>query len=322
VLDNENSSLELSIVSPVYGAESSLRKLYETLSNIAQKLSDSYEIVLVEDCSPDNSWEVMKELATSDPHVKIYRLTRNFGQQIAIAACLTYAIGKRTVVIDCDLQDQAEKIVDMWHKMDEGADIVYTLRLNRKDSVLKRFSSWIFYTLMGFSKLGFLRPGIGTFSMISEEVKQSYLRVADEHSLYVAVLHWLGYNSEVVEQEHSGRDSGRSGYSFRKLVFHALNGLISQTNTLLYGSIAGGFLLVLAAFAGIIYLILQKITSDVAVDGWASLAVLNLAVGGTVLLALGILGLYLGRIFERVKNRPLFLARNAPEINNANSEIE
>jgi dolichol-phosphate mannosyltransferase len=306
---------ELSIVSPIFGAEHSLLRLHERLSAAAAQVTDRYELVLVEDCSPDGSWGRLRELAERDVRVKAIRLTRNFGQQNAIAAGLAHASGRRIVVIDCDLQDQPEKIPAMWAKADEGFDIVFTLRRERKDSIQKRVFSWMFYTLMGMTGKGFLRPGIGTFSLISRDVRDSYLRVADEHSLYVAVLHWLGYESTVIEQLHSERDSGKSGYSFRKLVHYAINGLVTQSNTLLHMSIMLGFGLVLLSFGGIVYLIVRKLTNSVEVTGWASLAVLNLAVGGAIMLSLGVLGLYIGRIFEQVRGRPLFLVReriNAP----------
>ena len=316
-MDGNTTGIELSIVSPIYGAQDSVENLYARVSAAAQQITESYEIVWVEDCSPDGSWENIQRIAKRDARVKAIKLSRNFGQQNAIAAGLHYAQGKRIAVIDCDLQDKPELIPVMWEAADSGADIVYTLRKNRKDGVLKRITSWIFYTLMGATSKGFLRPGIGTFSLITRQVRDAYLDVVDEHSLYVAVLHWLGFSSTVVEQEHAERDSGESGYSFSKLVYFAVNSLISQSNTFLYLSISGGFFLVLLAFIGIVYLIVQRLTGQISVSGYASIAILNLAVGGTIMLSLGILGIYIGRIFEQVKGRPLYLVQQEINVSDA-----
>jgi dolichol-phosphate mannosyltransferase len=312
-----DTEVELSVVSPVYQAEECLGELYRRLTSVLGGLTDAYEIVLVEDCGPDRSWESIRKLAAQDAKVRGLRLSRNFGQHPAIAAGLAASRGQRVVVLDCDLQDPPEVIPQLVAKAKEGFDVVYVRRDKRTDSWFKQSMSRLFFFIMNGLFTVFSEPGLGTFSLLSRQVVSEYLRAADEHSHYLWVLRWLGFRTAVIEVAHAPRFAGASAYSFWKLVSHALDGIVSQSTRLLHISTGIGLLFGIVALVQIVYLIYRKIFWAIGVEGWASLMVVIWLVGGTILFSLGVMGLYLGRMFERTRNRPLFIIHECTDAESA-----
>lgn len=302
-----DTDVELSVVSPVYRAEECLGELYRRLTTVLRGLTDAYEIILIEDGGPDRSWACIRELAAQDPKVRGLHLSRNFGQHPAIAAGLAASRGKRIIVLDCDLQDPPEVIPLLIAKADEGFDVVYVRRDKRTDSWFKQSMSRLFFFIMNGLFTVFAEPGLGTFSLLSRQVVSEYLRAADVHSHYLWVLRWLGFRTAVIEVAHAPRFAGTSAYSFWKLVSQALDGIVSQSTRLLHISTGIGLLFGVVAGVQIVYLIYRKIFWAIGVEGWASLMVVLWFVGGTILFSLGVIGLYLGRLFERTRNRPLFI---------------
>lgn len=301
--------IHLSVVSPVYRAEACIDELYRRLTAVLCDLADTYEIVLVDDGSPDRSWERIKHLAAQDPHIVALQLSRNFGQHHAIAAGLSVSRGRYAVVIDCDLQDPPEVIPQLLEQAKAGVDIVYTRHATRVDSTFKQQTSRIFFLIVNALSPLSAMPGQGSFSLISRQVIDEYLRIVDVHSHYLSVLHWLGFRSTCVELAQAERFAGTSSYSLSKLVSHALNGITSHSTRLLHISTGMGLLFAILAFAQILYLLYRKWMHSIGVDGWASLMVVLWFVSGVMLFALGVIGLYLGRMFEHTRHRPLFVVR-------------
>jgi dolichol-phosphate mannosyltransferase len=299
-------SRELSVVVPVYGCRGSLAALHERLTCVLTSLGVDYELVLVDDRSPDGVWEDLRALAHEDPHVRSVRLSRNFGQHAALTAGLGHATGRFVVVMDCDLQDRPEEIPRLYNKALEGYDIVLAKRKGRSQSLLRRVAARAYFRLMNV----FLRTSFdgeyGSFSIISKKVVESYLRINDKARHYLFVLHWLGYEHTDIDVEHADREVGKSSYSFPKLVRHAFDGVLFQTTVLLRWIVYLGFAL---ATCGAVLAVIFAVVFFVATPppGWTSLGVLLLLIGGFVTTSLGVTGLYIGQIFEQVKGRPLYV---------------
>jgi polyisoprenyl-phosphate glycosyltransferase len=305
--------IQLSVVSPVYRAEACIDELYQRLTAVLQTLVDTYEIILVEDGGPDRSWERIKALAAQDDHVRGLQLSRNFGQHPAIAAGLAASQGAFVVVIDCDLQDPPEMISRLIDQARAGFEVVYTKRRHRTDSAFKRLASRLFFFVMNTISPSFAEPGQGSFSLIARPVVQEYLRVVDVHSHYLSVLRWLGFRSTSVEVEQEPRFAGTSSYSLRKLISHALSGIAAQSTRLLHLSTAMGLLFSLIAGGQVLWLVYRKLFWSIGVEGWASLMAALWLIGGAILFSLGVVGLYLGRMFEHTRGRPLFVVREWTE---------
>lgn len=303
----ENNIL-LSVVSPVYNAETILEELIRRLTSVLQQLSgNSYEIILVEDRGKDQSWKKIEEICASDNHVKGIRLSRNFGQHYAITAGIAEAKGEFTVVIDCDLQDRPDYIRLLLEEANKGIDIVYTKRHKRKHSLFKDLFSAAYYSLYKFlSGSSVVENNIGSYSLISRRVREEFLKIKDFHRHYILILSMLGFNHSVITIEHDERFSGRSSYSFSKLLSHAINGITSQSVRLLRLSIGVGVVFVFVAFIYAAYIIWTYFSKGL-MPGYASLMVTMLFGTGLILTSIGIAGIYIGKIFEQVKDRPLYI---------------
>lgn len=298
---------ELSIVSPAYQAEGCLVEFHRRLTAALTTLIADYEIILVEDGGTDDSWRVINELSRVDGRMRGLRLSRNFGQHVAISAGLAEARGRRVVVMDCDLQDRPEDLYRLIEAADEGHEVVLARRRKRQDARFRRATSRFFFYLMNLLSGGFQEPGVGTFSLISERVAHQYLQATDRYSHYLSTLGWLGFQPVLVDVEHAARHAGKSSYSLRRLIPHALNGMAMQTTRLLHLSTFGGLFISLVAVLMAAHLIYRRLFQSIGVEGWASLMVVVLLVGGAVLVSLGVLGLYLQVVFEQSRGRPLFV---------------
>lgn len=300
------SGVELSVVVPVYGCRGCLYGLNDRLLAAVSSITQDYEIVYVDDRSPDGSWETLIELVDRDPAVRAIRLSKNFGQQAAITAGLAHSTGRWTVVIDCDLEEPPEEIPRLYATAQEGYDIVLTKRVGRSHSPFRRAASHVYYRLRNW----FLRTRTGwnhgTLSILSRDVVDAFLRLKDRDREYVVALDWLGYRSTTLEFQHAERPEGRSSYTLGKLFRLAFDGLFFQTTILLRWIVFIGFLVVLGGLALAAYYIGVYLFSEPP-SGFTSLAVLLILIGGFIITSLGVIGLYVGRVFEQVKERPLFL---------------
>ena len=297
---------ELSVVIPVYNAETCLGALQARLTRTLRAMKLRYEIIFVDDRSTDGSWSVIREVAKEDPAVKALRLSRNFGQHAAITAGLGQSEGNWVVVMDCDLQDPPEDIPRLYAKALEGFDLVLARRKQRQHSFFRRIAAKTFFRMLGFFNRMSFDHEYGAFSIVSRKVVEAFLTVNDTARHYLLLLYWLGFAAGSIEYEHGDRFAGKSAYSLSRLVTHAFEGFFFQTTILLRWIIYIGFTLATLGFIFASYLIVQYFVHSF-LPGWTSLAVLILVVGGFTITSVGVAGLYIGKIFEQVKGRPLFV---------------
>jgi polyisoprenyl-phosphate glycosyltransferase len=298
-------AIRLSVVVPVYACADCLVALHERLTRVLEPLTESYELVFVDDRSLDDGWAVLQQLAAQDPHVNAFRLSRNFGQDAAITAGLAQARGDWAVVMDCDLQEAPEDIPRLWAAAGDGYDIVRTTRRGWHHSAFRRRTSRIYRRLTLETDV---RPDYSNLSLLSRRVIDAFLRLHDRDREYMIALDWLGFHSTSIEIEHHERHAGKSGYTLRRLVQVALDGMFFRSTVLLRLVVLLGFVIatigvVVATFEVVDYFAEPHKT----VPGYTSLAVLLLVLAGFIIVSVGVVGLYVGRIFEQVKNRPLFL---------------
>lgn len=300
---------QLSVVSPVYRAEGCIAELHRRLTAVLHAVGVDYEIILVDDGSPDRSAEEVARAADADSHVIGLLLSRNFGQHAAISAGIAEASGDWIVVMDCDLQDRPEDIPALYARARDGNDIVIARRDQRGRSALKRAASRAWFAILNRLTDLPVDPAAGSFSIVSRHVADEFLRLNDQHRHYLLALRWLGFRSAYVEVGLGERFSGRSSYTLAALVRHAVSGIASHSTRLLYLSIYGAFVFVFLAVAQFAWVIYLKLFHGVGVAGWASVVAAIWLTGGAILASLGVLGIYVGRIFEQVKERPLYVVR-------------
>ncbi|CAN6134383.1 WcaA Glycosyltransferases involved in cell wall biogenesis [Methylophilaceae bacterium] len=301
------SKITISVVIPVYKAEDCLDELYQRLKNSIEPITTDFEIILVEDCGGDKSWEVINRLVTIDSRVRGIQFSRNFGQHFGITAGLDYCKGDWVVVMDCDLQDRPEEIPRLYAKALEGFDVVLALRGARQDPFLKRISSSLFYKL--FSYLADIKydGDSGNFRIMSRKVVLNFCAMREQLRFFGGLVHWMGFPTAGINVIHSARINGKSTYTFTKLWKLSVDTIIAYSDKPLRLSIRLGFLMAIASFFYAIYLISHALIYGAEVQGWTSLIVAIFFIGGVIISILGIVGIYLGKIFNEVKRRPLYI---------------
>lgn len=302
-----SETIEISIVTPAYKCEACIPELHRRLSQVLPELTADYEIIFVEDGSPQRDWELIAGLCETDPHVRGVKLSRNYGQHFAITAGLDRARGNWVVVMDCDLQDQPEEIPKLYGKAMEGWPIVIGRRKDRNDSLYRRAISKCFALI--YSWLGDIRvdSSIGNFSISSKRVIDAVNQYRERNRSFPMFLHEVGFRRTVIDIEHAARYAGRSSYSFMKLLDFAVQSIVARSNKPLRLSIQFGFLISGMSILCGLYLVLKYFLYSSPIAGWTSLAVLTTLLWGMGFANLGILGLYLGKVFDQVKGRPLYL---------------
>ncbi len=299
----------ISVVSPVYKAERILPVLCERLDTVLRQMTDRFEIILVCDGSPDNSWPVMQALVEKYPHLKVVNLSRNFGQHYAITAGMDLARGEWTVVMDCDLQDRPEDIPRLFAKLDEGYDMVVARRIDRQHKWWKRATSRLYFKI--FSMLsGFKLDGsVGTFRVMSRGVVDAFCSMRETYRMFAGMIEWVGFRSGFIDVQHSERYEGESSYNLARLIRMAMDGMISFSNRPLYISITLGIGLSLISTIYGLYLILRYLINPdtFGVPGWLTTVTITIFIGGLVLVNQGLLGIYLGRLYNQAKGRPLYI---------------
>jgi glycosyltransferase involved in cell wall biosynthesis len=298
--------VEISVVVPVYGCRNCLRELHARIQSAISGCAASHEIVFVDDGSPDGSWSVLEELAQGDGNVKAIRLSRNFGQHAAITAGLEHARGGWIVVMDCDLQDPPEEIPRLLEAARSGYDIVLARRTGRRHSLFRRLSAYAFSGLMKMFNRALFDWSYGSFSAISRKVAGEFIKLRERDRHYLFVLQWLGFSTTSIEYAHAERHDGESSYSVGKLVKHAFDGIFFQTTVLLRWIVYLGFLVSLAGVLLAGYFVYLYFARSIY-PGWTSLVVLILVIGGFIITSTGVAGLYVGKIFDQVKERPLYV---------------
>ena len=300
---------KISVVIPVYGCRAALEELCDRLRKVLTAITKNYEIILVNDACPQNSWEIIKKLCANDKNIKGIELSRNFGQMKAILAGLDNTTGNYVVVMDCDLQDKPEEIPKLLNKLQEGYDIVFAKRTSRKDKKRKIFVAKMFYKLYGFAVGQKYDPELCNFCIAKKNIIDAYCKMREEHRAFVMYLQWLGFKQTSIPVEHSERKSGKSSYSLKKRLKLASEILLSQSDKFLRLIVSFGIILSVLSFIAIITLIICYILIPEQVPGWTSTITAICLMGGINIVVVGIVGLYVGNIFIQVKERPLYIIR-------------
>lgn len=304
----QNKTL-ISVVIPVYGCSTSLIELYLRLTETITKMTDDFEIILVNDFSPDDAWNTIVSLCEKDFRVKGLNFSRNFGQHYAITSGLDYSKGEWIVVMDCDLQDRPEEIINLYNKALEGFDSVFAQRVQRKDAFLKRSFSKIFYALFGYLTETKQDSSVANFGIYSRSVIDSILQMKDQIRFFPTMVQWVGFKKFYLPVKHEERGVGSSGYSLRKLINLAINNVIAFSDKPLRLTAKIGFLIASLSFiVGFVYLILYFF-GKIEVLGFASLIISLWFLSGVIMMILGMLGLYIGKVFEKVKERPIYIIK-------------
>ena len=306
--------MDLSVVSPVYRGEKMLSELVERIHKAISPLTDDYEIVLVNDCSPDNSWERISQICKVDKKVKGVNLSRNFGQPYAITAGLTYAKGNYIAVIDCDLQNKPEDLPAMYQKALEGYDVVSARRVVREDTFMKRMSSAIFHRVYDFLSGFDTDKAVAEFGIYSRKIVDVYCSIPEYSRSFVELIHTLGFKKTTVDVFHDHRLEGKSSYNLYRLLKLSYNSIISNSNRPLHLAVALGLIMSILSFLMAIYNIFAKFWGLNEVAGYTSTIFSIWFVGGLLLLMMGVLGLYIGKIFDQVKGRPVFIVSDTLNI--------
>ena len=294
-----------SVISPVYNGEGILFELVNRIKLSLAKFEDQYEIILVDDGSIDNSWKEIESIVLGASEIKAIKLSRNFGQNLAIRAGVDIATGDFILVMDCDLQDNPEYIDLLYKKSLEGFDIVFTKRIDQKHNIFKKALSSSYYFLSSYLISGLFSERYGSMVIFNRKVADCYLLVNDHNSHYLQILNWIGFRKSHVFTEHAKRFKGKSSYTLNKLIILGLNSIIAHSNRMLKFSVYTGF--VMFAIAGY-YLFIKMFSHDL--DNSSSNYLMLMAgmffTSGCILLNMGVVGLYIGRTFNQTKNMPLY----------------
>jgi dolichol-phosphate mannosyltransferase len=302
-----NAAPELSVVVPVYNCGPCLRDLHARLRASVSSISPEFELVFVEDRGGDDSWRLLVDLARHDPAVRAFRLSRNFGQHAAITAGLAQSRGRWVVVMDCDLQDPPEEIPRLYEAARQGHEVVFARRRHKRQGIGRRLAARTYFALLRLFTHRTFEGEYGSFSIISRKVVESFLLFRDQDRHYLFILDWLGFRATSIEYDHAERLAGGSSYTLKALLVHALNGIFAQTTVFLRWIVYLGFAISLSGLALAGFFVQQYFVHSTVPAGFTSLAVLVLFVGGVSILTTGVAGLYVGKIFEQVKGRPLFV---------------
>ena len=306
-MNSDSLPLQISIVSPVYRAEKILPLLIAEIDLIMLKLSLKYEIILVDDRSPDETWEVMKDLSKSNNNLKIFRLSRNFGQHATIMAGLSKSNSEWVVVMDCDLQDQPKEIEKLYRKALEGYDLVQAKRVVRKDNFFKRKSSYLFSKFFNYLSEIKIDHEIANFGIYNKKVIKEVLNVNDYIKSFPLFVFFVGFNRCAIEVEHAQRAEGESNYSISNLFYLAFISVVAYSNKPLRLFVTLGMIISLISFFFALYYLFIFLNNKISVVGYTSLIISIFFLSGLIICAIGILGLYIGQVFEQVKNRPVYI---------------
>jgi len=305
--------VQYAVVIPVFNEQENIAELYQRLTAVMQGLGGSYQIILVDDGSTDQSFSMMKALHEQDSRVKVVNLSRNFGHHLALTAGIDYANGDAVILMDADLQDQPEEIPKLMEKFNEGYDVVYGVRKNRKESLTRRLASNLFMVTMNrVGGSGHFATG-GVFRVMGRQVKDELQRCRETSRLITGLVGWLGFSQVGVEVEHGARYAGQTKYNTWRLIKLLLNTLTSFSYLPLQLATYLGLLTALLSVCLGAYIVLRWIFVGIPVTGFTSTIVAILFLGAVQLIVLGLIGEYVGRVYTESQGRPLYVVREILE---------
>jgi polyisoprenyl-phosphate glycosyltransferase len=303
--------MELSIIIPVYNEEGNLPKLFERLVKVAEALNVSYEMIFVNDGSSDSSLSTLMLLAEKNPNVKYINFSRNFGHQIAVSAGIDHCNGNSIVIIDADLQDPPELIIDLYTKKQEGFEVVYARRRSRSgESALKKFTAKMFYRILAKITSVKIPVDTGDFRIMDRKIVNVLKQMPEQHKFLRAQIAWAGFKQSYVLYDRDQRNSGETGYTYRKMIRFALDGITGFSNLPLKFATIAGFIVSGITFLISLYALYARFVSKDFVPGWTSLILAVLFIGGVQLISIGIIGEYMSRLSTDVRKRPLYVIQS------------
>jgi glycosyltransferase involved in cell wall biosynthesis len=297
----------LSVVVPVYNESSLIKELVKRVKANVKLITEDFEIILIDDGSYDQTWELIESEASQEKRIKGIKFSRNFGHHYAITAGLHNAIGEWVVVMDGDLQDRPEVIPDLYKKAQTGFDVVFVSRQNRPEKLYYQIAQKFFYRILRLLSGIDFDSSQANFSIINKKVVQAFKNFPENARFYGSTIKWLGFNRSSIYADHGVRHSGKPSYTFRKRIKLASDIILSFSERPLKFAVFIGILFSFLSFIGAGIIILRSISFGYSVIGWPSLMVTIFFLSGITLTILGFIGIYLGRIFQEVKNRPLYL---------------
>ena len=300
--------MEISAIIPSYNEQDNVGLMYERMTKTLSKISPDYEIIYINDCSKDQTLLRIKELAAKDTHVKYLSFSRNFGHQIAVSAGLDYCSGKAVVIIDGDLQDPPELIEQMYEKYKEGYKVVYARRTSREgETWFKKATAKIFYRLLASMTSIDIPVDVGDFRLI-DQVIVKHLRNMPEKSKYIrGQISWIGYKQTFVNYHRDARIYGKTNYPLRKMLRFALDGITAFSDKPLKIASGLGIVAAIVSLLALVYALVAHFCFNSTITGWTSLILSVLFIGGVQLITIGIIGEYIARINNDVRNRPLYI---------------
>jgi polyisoprenyl-phosphate glycosyltransferase len=304
-------TVELSILVPMFNEEANIDYLFERLLTVLDGMQTSYEIVCINDGSRDNTMNELVAHHRRNPVIKVIDLSRNFGKEVALSAGIDYARGQAVIPIDADLQDPPELIADLVNKWQEGYDVVYATRRSRQgESWLKQFTANVFYRLISRISQVPIPQDTGDFRLLDRRVVEALKQIPERTRFMKGLFAWVGYRQTCIYYDRPQRYKGKTTWNYWKLWNFAIDGITSFSLAPLKVWTYMGLGISLLAFIYATFLVLRTLILGIDVPGYASLMVAMLFLGGVQLVTLGVLGEYIGRIYEEVKGRPLYLVRN------------
>jgi len=306
----------VSIVIPTYKSAINIPVLNERLEKAFVDLNHQYEVIFVNDCSPDNTLEVLRDISRKNNHLRVISLSRNFGQQIATSAGLQYANGQAVIIMDDDLQDPPEFIPNLIEKWEQGYEVVYAVRSSRKDGYFKRIGYKLYYKVL--NKLSHIKipKDSGDFGLIDRKIVDIINNMPERDRFLRGLRAWTGFKQLGIECPRDSRYKGAPSYNLIKILKLSFDGILAFSNVPLQISSAAGFIVSAIAFIGMFLTILQTLMTFIFPDnplavwpGFSTIVLSILFLGGVQLISIGILGEYIARIYNEVKNRPLFLVQ-------------
>lgn len=300
----------ISVVLPVYNEEAVLDELHRSLAAALGAITEDYEILFVDDGSRDRSWQTIQSLGRTDHRVKALRFSRNFGQHYSITAGLDHCNGDWVVVMDSDLQDRPEEIGNLYAKAQEGYDVVVARRGRRRDALLKRLTSRLFYAIFSYLTDTHYDNQVGNFRIVSRRVVENFRNVREQLRFFGGIVDWMGFPQTGIPVKHGERFAGRGTYNFRRLWRLAQDIVIAHSDKPLRLVVRLGFLISLISFVYGVYVVWHALAHQVGVAGWSSLIASVYFLAGVIISILGVIGIYLGRTFAEAKHRPLYIVRD------------
>ncbi len=300
--------MQLSIIIPIFNEQGNIDRLINRLKGVMNQLNLTCEYIFINDGSKDDSINIIKNLAKIDPSVKFINFSRNFGHQIAVTAGLDKCIGDRIVIIDADLQDPPELILEMYKKMDEGFEVVYAKRAARNgESWMKKFTARMFYRILKFITSVNIPVDTGDFRIMDRKIVDVLKQMPEQQKFLRGQISWIGFNQTYVEYERDVRYAGETGYTYKKMIRFALDGITSFSNFPLKFATVCGFVVSGIAFLVMLYALYARFISKDYIEGWTSIIISVLFLGGIQLISIGIIGEYISRLSSNVRNRPLYI---------------